>query len=738
VLNPYGVARYEINEIRFEGNTAFTAEELSGVISSRPSELSMTRRITGYVATQLDRNPAAPAELKRILQRIQREVSSELRYLDRTLAANDTLALVAFYHQHGFHHAGAEFDFVRNRQTKLNTLVFRIHEGVRSVVDTVVYYGLNAVAPELAGEMNALKTISCGKPFSLGELNRQNERIIRFLRSNGYYSVQMQKPIVTNIRAVGRADAPDSSSNEAPERDSVTVFCTLGTRVRVAHIAYVDSSAGYTYLSPSVPAAFVDIREGDWYSESAVASSLNKLYRFGLFDVVMIDTTSLFHPQTDSTVCLRVLTKTRAIHELNYGVVAGQDQNSGFAVGGEVRYVNKNLLGGAEGVNPFFQAALLNTNNLFTQGFTATQWEIRTGINLTKPRLFMLADEHRVALEAKTLFSVQQLSLAVPLFLQTFLVQVSLPVEWYSYTLINSLFFDITLDRQSPINFNRTKNILLADAATPERRLFIQQLLFQYGVLDTIVNIEGRQFITNAIVSLQARGDKRDNPFTPRSGYTLDIASEVGIPGIGISGFVRMQATASWFQALERQLVFAARLRGGHTVLLNPESFYVPFDRHFFAGGSNSVRAWGARQLRFRRSGDSLSAASEFIDQIVGNGSILEGSVELRWNFRERPSDAANFFERQISRMGITGFLDFGNAFNSFQRSDEYGQTSLAEALGSIALAVGAGIRYDTPAGPLRLDLAFRLHDPAQTSRWFFASGFMITPTIQIGLGHAF
>jgi outer membrane protein insertion porin family len=317
------------------------------------------------------------------------------------------------------------------------------------------------------------------------------------------------------------------------------------------------------------------------------------------------------------------------------------------------------------------------------------------------------------------------------------------------------------LDSQVPINFNQTRDALL-NGASPERTLFLNQVLFQYGILDTLVG-RGR-LITNAIVSVQARGDTRDNPFAPRMGYVADFGVDAGIPEAGISGFVRAQMSLARFQQVEiagTHPVLAMRLRAGNIWLLG-DVFYVPFDRHFFAGGTNSVRGWGARELRYRDateldgSTSNPANSSSFVDQIVGNGSVFEGSVELRWKLREQPTGGANSssaasrsaagmsgFDEQLSQMGITGFLDIGNAFNSFQRRESYGKLSLGSAVENLAVALGAGFRYDTPAGPFRIDVGFRLYDPFQASpsqRWLFGRPFSFSndARIQIGLGHAF
>jgi len=727
-LNRSAAARYEIHEIAFEGNTAFPSELLATVISSRPSELSLTRRITIYIARELRRNPATPNALQRSLAQIQRQVSNELRYLDRNMAGSDTVALALFYHQNGFHHASVDYDLVRNRQTGINTLVFRIQEGKRSLVDTVVYYGLDGVADDVRTMLQSTQTLSRGMPFRFSELGQQNERMLQILRNHGYYNAQYSKPVVTNIITT---PSNGVAAQDSVERDSITVFFRPAQRFRIGSITYIDSSAAYTYLSPTVQQAFVELKTGDWLSDAVITRSINNLHRLGLFDMVVIDTTSRYTPHTDSSLSLRVVTRTRSINELSYGPSVGQDPTTGLFARLEARYTNRNLLGGAEVLDVFLEGLLLNATNLFDRGLVAPQFEGRVGTALSKPVLATFADERRLAFDANVSASIQRLSLAVPLWLRLFTVQASLPLELHRYTVLNRAALNFTVDSQSPLNFSQTKASTLQQATTDLEREFINLQLLQYGILDTLTNSQNR-FLTNAVLSVHVRGDHRDNLFAPRTGYVLDASVDWGTP-LGISSFLRVQANLAWFTPLAERAVFAAKFRAGHTILLNADVFYVPFERHFFAGGSNSLRGWGSRELRFRR---STEAVTFFVDQIVGNGSIIEGSAELRWTLRDKASEFDSFWDRQLSRLGITGFVDVGNAFNSFQEPQHYGNLAASEVLNNLAIAAGAGLRYDTPAGPLRIDLALRVYDPTERARWLGQRPAAFR--VQIGLGHAF
>jgi len=100
----------------------------------------------------------------------------------------------------------------------------------------------------------------------------------------------------------------------------------------------------------------------------------------------------------------------------------------------------------------------------------------------------------------------------------------------------------------------------------------------------------------------------------------------------------------------------------------------VPPSLRFFAGGDQSVRGYDYQTLSPRnRSGDR-----------VGGRYLFTSSVEYQYGFAER--------------WRLATFVDQGNSFNSLN-------------LPSLKSAVGLGLRWVSPVGPLRLDLAHALDD---------------------------
>ncbi len=117
----------------------------------------------------------------------------------------------------------------------------------------------------------------------------------------------------------------------------------------------------------------------------------------------------------------------------------------------------------------------------------------------------------------------------------------------------------------------------------------------------------------------------------------------------------------------------------------------IPRDQRFFAGGPGSVRGFRINRL----------GPLDEDDDPVGGNSLIEGSAELRFPI--------------VGQLWGALFVDFGNVFPK----------SFTFHFDDLRYAVGPGIRYMTPIGPIRLDLGF-IVDPRSnedTARLEFSIG---------------
>ena len=136
--------------------------------------------------------------------------------------------------------------------------------------------------------------------------------------------------------------------------------------------------------------------------------------------------------------------------------------------------------------------------------------------------------------------------------------------------------------------------------------------------------------------------------------------------------FVKTSIEGRHYLPLWRRVTFAARLKLGFLQLYG-DSEVAPFNVRFFAGGPGSIRGFAVNRVGPLTDGNAP----------LGGRSLIEGSAELRFPF--------------IGDLGGVLFVDFGQVFES----------SLVYHLDQLRYAVGPGIRYDTPIGPLRFDVGF-------------------------------
>jgi outer membrane protein assembly complex protein YaeT len=185
---------------------------------------------------------------------------------------------------------------------------------------------------------------------------------------------------------------------------------------------------------------------------------------------------------------------------------------------------------------------------------------------------------------------------------------------------------------------------------------------------------------------LQADRDTTSSRLDPQRGYALSGAVEQAgkfLPGAfqytEVSGEVRAYFSRRRSLIInpgDRRVVVAARLRGATIDAPPPTDASVPFFKRYFLGGSSSVRGWGRYEV------SPLTESG----QPIGGLSLVEASTEVRV-----PVGA---------KLSVVGFFDAGSVGRQPWRIDRDG----------LRMAVGPGLRYDTPIGPFRLDIGRQLN----------------------------
>jgi translocation and assembly module TamA len=179
--------------------------------------------------------------------------------------------------------------------------------------------------------------------------------------------------------------------------------------------------------------------------------------------------------------------------------------------------------------------------------------------------------------------------------------------------------------------------------------------------------------------------DGRDDPLATRRGLygALSIQEGFDVAGHGYR-FLRFLPEARAYLPLGRDTVLAARARAGALVPLR-ETNPAPIVALFTAGGATSMRGYDAQRL-------SPMAVQDGRWVPTGGNGLLEGSLELRTAL--------------AGELGGVLFLDGGNVSSASSQPAEW--RSVLDPT-RLQLALGVGLRYRTPFGPLRLDAAAKL-----------------------------
>lgn len=184
--------------------------------------------------------------------------------------------------------------------------------------------------------------------------------------------------------------------------------------------------------------------------------------------------------------------------------------------------------------------------------------------------------------------------------------------------------------------------------------------------------------------------DRRDNPIDPHRGIyqTADLAFAEGPLG-SQTDYGRLTLRNATYYSLTRDIVFARQTSFGDIARFGglPD---IPLAERFFSGGADTERGFPDYQAGPR----DLETGFP-----IGGTAYLFDTEELR-------------FPLIGDNIGGVIFHDMGNVYSSLGAiSLRYHQNNLQDF--NYALQTGGfGIRYRTPVGPVRLDLAFSPNSP--------------------------
>lgn len=464
-----------------------------------------------------------------------------------------------------------------------------------------------------------------------------------------------------------------------------------------------------------------------FYSVELVDRTYNELFALRLFKVVNIrfaetgQKDSLGYPMLD---CIFQLTP--GMSQSYSASIEGTNSLGDFGVSGTLGYQHKNLFRGGEIFDLQFLAATQKQS--YGVGDSANTFHsVETGIDarITLPKYlapFLKSNFFRYS-TPQTFFNISYNYQKRPDYTRT-IARTAYGYQWKSSDLVthrvNAL--DINLVKMFALDsafIDRIENLYIRSSYIDHS---ITAFNYSYTYSTQILNkpdyMVFRYNIETAGNMLYLLNTAFGGPKYLSEGGTIEQYHLFRTP---FAQYLKidLEYRKSWTLDYRNSLVL--RTFGG-TAFAYGNADQIPFERKFFSGGANGIRAWPIRTLG---PGSYQADPNEFPNQ---SGDIkLEANAEYRFKMLG-PLEGAIFF-------------DMGNIW-SVKDNREGTEFNLNRFYKEIALGSGIGARYDFSYVILRLDLAFKIHDPslAVGSRWIAPVDYFERGNINFvfGIGYPF
>ena len=607
----------------------------------------------------------------------------------------DEASILSLYRANGFDEATVtsttkEIDTSRSGK--------KLKEGEIAVEVTVVegpqkLFGrvtLEGVSQEREKAVRALMNTREGQPYSLITLSGDRETILSYYLSQGYEQARME---VTQ-----QAESTDATKTD------VTLKVTEGEPVYVGRV--LESGIGRT--RPATVARQVTIHAGDPLDESALLETQRNLYGLALFNEV---TTAVQNPNGEAPV-KNVLLQLSEARRWNVTYGFGVEAETGTPQEGVINPASAILLG------------LPPTANYSQNGKTG----VSPRISLDVSRINLRGTDNSLTLHSSygSLEEVGMLTYLSPHFRGSSHLSESLSGGYSNVQ-------DISTFQAST---------LLGDYRITEKVNRVNTLIYDFQFRRVAVNPATLQVSADLIpqLSLPVRvggpeitwfhDARAPGPLNASAGSYTSVEDFFASSKFGSQvSFNQLDTTNStYYKFGKRKYVLARNTRIGFEVPIganpnagstscagvlletNASCNAVPLPERMYAGGATSDRGFvingaGPRDLQ--------------TGYPVGGNGVIVNSTELRF-----PAPTLPYVGDNVS---FVLFHDMGNVFmhvsdmfpsiEHFRQPNQQTCANVSSAFGTcnfnyFSHALGLGVRYKTPVGPIRLDFSYNLDPP--------------------------
>ena len=732
---------------------SFSKSSLSSYISQKPykSLFSTNIKLWAYYVSE-DKTD------KKFYRWLNEVVGTEPEYYSETAANNSARQMELYLDNVGYFHS----------KVKTETYKKRFKVKVHYNVSTTKPYRIRDISYDIADSALASYVfqikesfpVKAGDIYNAYTLDNQRAIISDYLKDNGYYffsrdyiiyeidSNYMDHSMKVTMK-IEKAKNPITRKPENHKRyliNDIDIYPdyskTFATRIpsdsstlKVPMGKKSDNTLNFYFFNkprirPNTFAQLIQIEAGQPYCYKKVSQTYSALSTLKLYNNSIIEFDTIPSTANDSTHLLNCRIMLIRGKSKSYSLTAeGTNSDGDLGLKGSISFTNKNLFKGAEifkltvkGGWEAQKVANISGLEIDDKKFNTREFSINGSIYF--PRFLSPIPLKKFVREyqPKTTLTLGY-STQVRYLYSRYITMTSFGYDWKSDETIQHIF--------TPVSFNSVKVNpipMFQELLDLEENQRIKDQYTDHLILGTkysfIFNNQNPKKNKNFIY-LKANAESSGNLLSLFNKTPLMKKQDqyYELFGIQYAQYLRFDVDfRQYIQLKDKHWLVLRELTG--LGLPYGNSYDIPFERGFYAGGPNGMRGWGYRELgpgAFSNNADTLN-----IEKI--------GDIQLEFN--------AEFRFPIYSYLSGAIFVDAGNIW-TYRENDllPSGQFNIKEFYKQIALDAGLGLRVDVSFVIIRLDWAIPLRNPYpnnQGNYWRFSDLRFKDVTWNFGIGYPF
>ena len=752
------------------GQRRYDREKALSDLQAKTNEFDQQSQLSANQPQELKRlNRRYGRQLKRLRQKaeegnwVMRNLGEPPSYFSEKDAQANAVKMQKYLSDKGFFNAKTAYklDTLRRSQVRVNYL---INENAGFYLRNIIYEIADPRIDSLVRQSFDKSRLKTGDRFDFDNMSGERVRIETLLRDQGYYAFSRQYIRATDVdtvrrgndrRAFDRLEPGDTTRRNVdvtlqivnPVGQSAHPIYHIGdVEVRIAPGAESPSIAdgtgldtvsreGITYLlggrdiSTRLLNSKILLRQNQLYNQTNYRDTQRQLFLLNQFKFVNLNFTDTTNRQLRTLITATPLDKYEATAEGGVTVLyQGQGSNPGGF--GSLIFRVRNMFGGLETFETTVRYGLEAQTGFVTSANSSKSVYKSQELGISSSLIFpQILFPGRARFRFNRDNPRTQVSLS---FNNTFrpdfrrsLLRATMAYNWQPTPTKQFSFFIADI------------NLINANFDTELGPLFKQQL-DSLGKLGNTIGLSFRRSFASGIsfaytYNTNTVGQNRRANFlrtvVESGGTTLNLFSEpklnqffnTGDPTSGLQyyKYLRFNVDFRHYIPIRSHTTLAFRVNTG-LVYGYGSNRTAPYEKLFFAGGSNSIRAWLPRRLGpgaeypqpspTNPNGPAFnpdsSRANQFLYTFEKPGDfLLEGSVELR----------GRLFRLGFADINGAFFIDAGNVWRlPYSTGSSRGIFRFDSFIPQIAVGTGVGLRLDFSFFIIRFDGGIKVWDPAR------------------------